>query len=117
MKRVAIGVGFLAGAVIFAAIFGLVHKVDPSNAGTVPGAVNLRVQSQSSPTAELQRNELKTDRVSFKSPGYALAFRQSHNYLEFVRSTIGAARSGDRDAQYYLGKAIAFCDETYRSHF
>lgn len=43
---------------------------------------------------------------------YAKDFSASHNYLDFVRATIGAARSGNPDAQYYLGKAIRLCDES-----
>jgi hypothetical protein len=50
-------------------------------------------------------------------PNYADNFKKSQNYLMFVQSTVAAARSGDRDAQYYLGKALAFCDETYQTFF
>lgn len=54
---------------------------------------------------------------STKVVAYADSLKQSHNYLQFVRSTLGAAKSGDRDAQYFVGKALAFCDETYHMYF
>jgi hypothetical protein len=117
MKRVAIGIGSVVVAATLAAIFGVAHQPDRSNARIASGAVSLRVQPQSTPKPEQQRNQAEAGRASLKFPGYAEALKRSHSYLEFVRSTIDAARSGDRDAQYYLGKAIAFCDETYRSHF
>lgn len=43
---------------------------------------------------------------------YAKDFSESHNYLDFARATIEAARSGNSDAQYYLGKAMRLCDES-----
>jgi hypothetical protein len=43
---------------------------------------------------------------------YAKDFSESHNYLDFARATIKAARSGNSDAQYYLGKAMRLCDES-----
>ncbi len=43
---------------------------------------------------------------------HARRLKQSRNYLTFAQATIEAAKSGDPDAQYYLAKALDFCDST-----
>ena len=48
---------------------------------------------------------------------YGKAFRESTNYRSFVLAALPAARAGDRDAQYYLHAALAYCDETYKFYF
>jgi hypothetical protein len=48
---------------------------------------------------------------------YRKAFRGSTNYQSFILSVLPAARSGDRDAQYYLHAALTYCDETYKFYF
>lgn len=49
--------------------------------------------------------------------GYEAAFRISKNYLEFIQGSLAAAKKGDRDAEYYISAAIAYCDETNRFFF
>jgi hypothetical protein len=48
---------------------------------------------------------------------YAKAFREATDYRSFILSALAAARSGDRDAQYYLHAALAYCDETSKFFF
>jgi hypothetical protein len=51
--------------------------------------------------------------ISTKNPSsIADAFSESRNYLQFARATIEAARSGNPDAQYYLGKALRVCEDS-----
>lgn len=48
---------------------------------------------------------------------YGKAFRASTDYRRFVLDALAAAQSGDRDAQYYVHAALAYCDETYKFYF
>src|SRR6185312_12471082 len=48
---------------------------------------------------------------------YGKRFRAATDYRSFVLSALAAARSGDRDAQYYVHAALAYCDETYKFYF
>lgn len=48
---------------------------------------------------------------------YGKAFRASTDYRSFVLNALAAAQSGDRDAQYYVHAALAYCDETYKFYF
>lgn len=48
---------------------------------------------------------------------YAERLRATANYRAFIDSALEAARNGDRNAEYYLSAAIAYCDETNRFFF
>jgi hypothetical protein len=48
---------------------------------------------------------------------YAKVFREATNYRNFILSALPAAQNGDRDAQYYLSAALAYCAETNRFFF
>jgi hypothetical protein len=48
---------------------------------------------------------------------FGKAFRASAEYGSFVVAVLPAAEAGDRDAQYYLYAALAYCDETYNFYF
>lgn len=48
---------------------------------------------------------------------YSSEFRKSHNYLRFISSYIKAAQAGDPDAQYYVGRALGYCNSAYNSYF
>jgi hypothetical protein len=80
------------------------------------------------PTEAATTNEVRRSSGESKSePGadepqarinrYADALATSNNYLDFANATIRDAESGNRDAQYFLGKALAFCDGTYSMYF
>src|SRR6185437_13240508 len=46
------------------------------------------------------------------APDFAEAFREASNYRSFIVSALAAAQRGDRDAEYFLSAALAYCDET-----
>ncbi len=48
---------------------------------------------------------------------YEALFKESHDYLDFARATLPAAKAGDADAQYRLGMALKFCESTYGGYF
>lgn len=48
---------------------------------------------------------------------FAETFREARNYRSFIVSALPAAQHGDRDAEYFLSAALAYCDETNRFFF
>lgn len=46
------------------------------------------------------------------SRAYAESFKKAANYLLYIQSVLDDARAGDPNAQYYLGKALQFCEAT-----
>jgi hypothetical protein len=44
-------------------------------------------------------------------------FAKATNYYKFVQDVLPAARAGDRDAQYYLFRALRVCEEAGRMFF
>jgi hypothetical protein len=47
----------------------------------------------------------------------ATRFKQATDLLAFVHDLLSAAQAGDRDAQYYVYKALDHCASTYGVHF
>jgi hypothetical protein len=61
---------------------------------------------------------MATNAVASKNNvSFSRMFHDSPNYLIFSRTALTSAKAGDADAQYYLGKALWFCDLTYRMYF
>jgi len=48
---------------------------------------------------------------------YAARLRAAPDYLEFVRSLTEAASNGDHAAQFYIFRALDYCDDGYRGYF
>lgn len=48
---------------------------------------------------------------------YRQLLEGSNNYYDAVKDLFEKARTGDRDAQYYLSVALDYCDEGYRMYF
>lgn len=48
---------------------------------------------------------------------YKALLAESHDYLSFARRVLPSARAGDPDAQYYLSRALEFCEDVDRSYF
>lgn len=63
------------------------------------------------------QSETKSVVVQIPANKYSEALQASKSYLDFANSTIRDAESGNRDAQYFLGKALRFCDATYSMYF
>jgi len=51
------------------------------------------------------------------SEDYAAQLRAASDYLDFARSLLGAARAGDHAAQFYIFRALDYCDDGYRGYF
>lgn len=49
--------------------------------------------------------------------GYLSKLAQAKNYADFAAQAYPAAAAGNRDAQFALGKSLAFCDESYAALF
>jgi hypothetical protein len=71
----------------------------------------------SNPSAEKSDLAPKTVLPSPKQRNFPEELKASPNYLIFARSTLAAAKAGDPNAQYYLGKVLGYCDAAYRSFF
>jgi len=48
---------------------------------------------------------------------YAAQLRAAPDYLEFARSLLDAARAGDHAAQFYIFRALDYCDDGFRGYF
>jgi hypothetical protein len=51
------------------------------------------------------------------NPTVRQRFRDATDYAAFIDSILSNARAGDRDAQYYVYAALAFCDMEFRTLF
>jgi len=56
-------------------------------------------------------------RSATSTPANAPSLANSRDYFEFAQGIYDAARSGDHDAQYYLSRALKYCDDGYRFYF
>src|SRR5882757_529475 len=68
-------------------------------------------------SSSVSTSEAKPSASEVRTIRYADTLKSSRNYLDFANSTIRDAESGNRDAQYFLGKALRFCDGTYHMYF
>jgi hypothetical protein len=92
-------------------------NVAPKVANTVTAAPASSGKAlPSAPSAAMSREKSAPLAVR---PGndYAKQLRESKNYRTFIDRALEAARNGDRDAEYYLSAAMAYCDETNRFFF
>lgn len=48
---------------------------------------------------------------------YAAQLRAASDYLEFARSLLSAARAGDHAAQFYIFRALEYCNDEYNLYF
>jgi hypothetical protein len=104
-------------ALVFAAgaIFAAIALVDRD----APALVSAQTKEPSH-SKNVERKALQGVGFSDSKPAsvdYAKALSHSQNYLDFALSVMPAARAGDKEAQYRLGKALAFCDETYPIYY
>jgi len=121
MKRTHVGVGVLAGVLVLAVAF-LLHekrntKPDTASRADTTVVTEGRMLPTNRQDAEVKEKESRATHTSQEHPNFTEEFRRSRDYLVFARSTLGAAQAGDPSAQYYLGKALGFCDETYQIYF
>lgn len=52
-----------------------------------------------------------------RQPDYRAQMRNADDYWDFAQGIVGAARDGDGAAQYYLWRALAYCDALYDWYF
>jgi hypothetical protein len=98
----------LAAVAAYISLGGRSQRTRSTDAATTNGV-------QWSPSAS--KGEIKANEPQARITRYAGALAASHNYLNFANATIRDAESGNRDAQYFLGKALAFCDGAYGMYF
>lgn len=55
--------------------------------------------------------------ANVSSGDYRKAFVRASNYYDFVRSSTGAAREGNPEAQFYISEALSYCDWGYGAFF
>jgi len=107
-------VGSLMAVVLVAAAFGLFDRRRESLVDrTQPVGRSENVVVQNNVASSLSAPQHKTAGGAH----YSDLFNSSKDYLEFVRGTIEAAKSGNADAEYYLGEALSFCGTNYRANF
>jgi hypothetical protein len=59
---------------------------------------------------------LQIDRAR-ENVNYGTIFYKSRNYWSFAQNALSAAKAGDRDAQFYLAKALRYCAEANAAYF
>lgn len=116
MKRLYLAVSVIAGVVLVAILVSSMRNNNPSKE-TPERAKEANLPIDDRPRASKVVPKVPNVASNKDLSGVADAFHHSHNYLDFVRSVFGAANSGDPNAQYYVGKALAFCDATHRMYF
>ncbi len=57
------------------------------------------------------------DAPAVERADYAAQLRAASDYLGFVHSLLAAARAGDHVAQFYIFRALDYCDDGYRGYF
>lgn len=67
--------------------------------------------------AEASQSPAKDSAPADQRPDYAAKLRAAPDYLEYVRSLLGAARAGDHAAQFYIFRAFEKCKDAYRLYF
>lgn len=105
--------------------YGLGQRPAPQKTGTaITGSITPgRIAATSTSTAPATKSRAEIAKSDATTPAvpaavdYGNAFRGATDYRTFMLDILPAARSGDRDAQYYLYAALNYCDETYRFYF
>src|SRR6185312_1424939 len=119
------------GLIVGLTVLGLWYRHDQRKASrktvaTIAGsATNAAASIVSAATASAKAKESHPNLAQSPPAGpavpaatdYGKAFRASTDYRSFVLNALPAAQSGDRDAQYYVHAALAYCDETYKFYF
>lgn len=113
---------FIVGLTGFSVWYG--YRLVPSRNHTGTAArvqPNVRVAAIATPAAKAEAEIAVSNTVTHLVPpsaiDYSKAFREATDYKQFILGIIPAARSGDRDAQYYVHAALAYCDDEYRFYF
>jgi hypothetical protein len=120
MKRVTILIVALIGAAALATIFTRPSHHEQQSAATEstenalrgPTTTSKKLEaSVGSEPAPVIKKTLSVNSVD------AADYQRSRDYLEFARSTLARAKAGDPGAQFYLGKALGFCETAYHMYF
>jgi TPR repeat protein len=110
--------GALLGAAALAAIFLPRGSVQTEVAAPETAAVkqaSAMVQPQKAVPG--QKPGTPSTQATAGQRNYPEEFKQAQNYLAFARSAVAAARAGNPDAQYYLGKVLGYCEAAYKAFF
>ena len=115
MQRSMAGKSFILGLIVIVLmLLWFIIRPPRSDASLSHTAITSKViQERSAATSQVPAGPPRAS----PRPAYSEMLRRTRNYLDFARATIKSATLGDPDAQYYLGKALAFCADTYRGAF
>lgn len=117
IKKLVIGLAAIA-AVAAVIVWQATAKEDKSASVAVPDSSRMNTPVESKGRAPATTTVPNSRSISpTKSRSFAERLRQSNDYLNFARSTLNDAKTGDPDAQYYLGKALGFCEKAYPYFF
>lgn len=116
----AVAVTIVALAAVGAVWLGLAktqaHSGPAALAPTASGAAMTPVRAPP-PSVRIAESNTRTPSSDLPATSYAKAFREAGNYRSFIVSALPAAQRGDRDAEYFIAAALAYCDETNRFFF
>jgi hypothetical protein len=90
------------------------HKVSPGRATRSTSTTTPRPSSFSTVGASTPKT---SGNAAQHSQDYKALFAGSHDYLAFARLVLPSAKAGNPDAQYYLSRALEYCEDVDRSYF
>jgi len=88
----------------------------PRAASHVPGPQHPR-EPQSSDDLSSTRDTVGEAPVPAPTADYRTQFYSAGDYLDFTQQLLPAARGGDAAAQYYLYRALGYCESLYEWYF
>jgi TPR repeat protein len=119
MKPFTLGLGIFAAAAVFAAALVLFGRTPRDEIPVVDRQVRA-AHAEHLAVKEVTHERPVSARNSFSNRSASTDYRKllddSGNYSQYVNSILAAAKNGDPDAQYYLSKALRYCDGGYRNY-
>lgn len=115
-NRIKLGVGGAVAAAIALGVWLLPGKLPPQpgpvgNVAVTPLGHGLRNGGGDTSTAKLAMKGGTPTVVSHRA-----AFEAAHSYWDYAKRTLPAAQAGDRDAQFYLSRALERCQSDLRMY-
>lgn len=117
MRALSLWIGGLIVAIALGALWCWrpVHKTSSVVRATLPTSISRsRPRAVSIVGAETRKS---SGNAAQQRQDYKALLAESHDYLAFARRVLPSARAGDPDAQYYLSRALEFCEDVDRSYF
>jgi hypothetical protein len=115
MKPLTLSLGCLAACAAVAAL--ILWFWPANNIKGLSASIQRRTPNYDAPIVGGDTRPLPPRHRPAGSVDYRISFSKSHNYWEFAHSILAAANAGNADAQFFLSKAIAFCDQANKMYF